>query len=107
MASNKDAFDCANCKWGKHCDASNPASSEIFEIRLPGYNIKQKTCFLPEYDVDSSLWLRLYGNYKDGHLLNAGGISNQPAPYLEAMRLITWLVMQESESQRKTGRAQQ
>ena len=107
MASNRDAFDCKNWKWGKHCDASNPASSEIFEIRLPGYDVKQSTCFLPETDKEPLFWLKLYGNYKDGHLLNSGGISNQPAPYMEAMRFIKWLVTQESESQQKTGRGQQ
>lgn len=95
--SNPDSFDCSTCKWGKFCDSSNPAPSEIFEIKVRGYDVKQKTCFLPEVDRDAVHWLKLYGNYKDGYLLNSGGISSQPAPYLEAMRFIKWLTTQESQ----------
>lgn len=95
--ANPDAFECKKCRWGKHCDSKNPAASDIFEIRLPGYHIKQNTCFLPEYDSDSAHWLKLYSSYKDGHLLKSGGISDQPAPYIEAMRFIKWLQMQGSE----------
>lgn len=95
--ANGDAFDCKTCRWGRHCDKNNPAPSDIFEIRLKGYNIRQNTCFLPEVDRDASFWLKLYSNYLDGHLINDGGISSQPATYMEAMRFIKWLTMQTSE----------
>lgn len=35
-------------------------------------------------------WLELYGHYKAGHLLRAGGIENQPAMYLDAMHTISY-----------------
>ena len=38
--------------------------------------------------ADSDYLLSLYSHYKAGHLLAAGGLSDQPALYLDAMRVI-------------------
>jgi len=37
---------------------------------------------------DHYLYLQLYALYKDGFLLHEGGISDQPARYIQAMRII-------------------
>lgn len=37
-------------------------------------------------------WVDLYRHYRDGHLLRAGGIEEQPALYLTVMRLIDGVV---------------
>lgn len=37
---------------------------------------------------DSYHLLTLYGHYKAGHLLTAGGIADQPAFYIDTMRII-------------------
>ena len=95
MTKNRDSFDCNTCRWGRHCDKSNPAGSDIFEIKLDGENIKQNTCFLPEVDKESLFYIRLHSSYSDGHLFKSGGIADQPAHYMQAMRLINWLKMQE------------
>ena len=43
---------------------------------------------------DSSHLLSLFGHYKAGHLMNAGGISDQPALYMDAMRVIDGAIAQ-------------
>ena len=95
MNKNLDSFNCAKCRWGRHCNKSNPAPYEIFEIKLDGLNIKQNTCFLPEVDNDSLFLLKMHSHYIDGHLMNQGGVANQGAYYLQAMRFIGWLKTQE------------
>jgi len=95
VASNPDDFDCNKCRWGRHCDKDNPAPNDIFEIKVPGYEIRQNTCFLTEYDRDSDFWLRQFSAYNSGFLLKKGGAGDQPAPYMQAMRLIKWLGTQE------------
>ena len=52
-------------------------------------------CFLTDLDNDSMYWLKMYSHYSAGHLLNSGGIADQPAVYLQSMRLIAWLQTQE------------
>lgn len=37
---------------------------------------------------ESREWLALYAHYAKGHLLRAGGVEDQPAIYLQAMRVI-------------------
>lgn len=94
MAQNPDQFDCARCKWGKHCNKDNPAPTDIFRLKHGDYEVKQNTCFLPEFDQAASMMLKLHAHYRDGHLLCAGGIADQPAPYIASMRWITWLLAQ-------------
>lgn len=50
--------------------------------------LESDTCLLPR--IDAGIWslFRLYRHYKNGILLRAGGLANQPARYLEAMHLI-------------------
>jgi hypothetical protein len=51
-----------------------------------------RTCPRRLTDSDSKEWIGLYRHYKAGHLLNAGGIADQPAAYFEAMNLISsWI----------------
>lgn len=38
--------------------------------------------------AESVHFFSLYRHYKAGHLLNAGGISDQPQVYLNAMQII-------------------
>jgi hypothetical protein len=39
-------------------------------------------------DEDASPWIQIYGHYANGHLYRAGGVADQPAIYMEIMRLI-------------------
>ena len=43
---------------------------------------------------DSRRWLSLYPHHEKGHLFLAGGISDQPAIYLEAMTTIASAIEQ-------------
>ena len=49
-------------------------------------------CPRRETSEDSRGWIALYAHYKDGHLLQSGGLFNQPAIYLEAMRTVQFAV---------------
>lgn len=51
--------------------------------------IESNVCFLPMITERSRFFLRLYSHYKNKHLVNAGGILDQPNIYLEAMELIS------------------
>jgi len=70
-----------------------PCSSKfdhtVFRISLLGENIELNTC--PANIVnfsEVSTWLSLYAMYKSGFLWGEGGIKDQPAAYIHAMRLI-------------------
>ncbi len=56
--------------------------------------IKTNKCPRRMISDDSSAWIALYGHYKAGHLAYSGGVLEQPAIYLEAMRLIDATVQQ-------------
>jgi hypothetical protein len=43
-------------------------------------------------DGDAAPWIELYGHYTAGHLYQAGGVSDQPAIYMQVMRLIDGVV---------------
>ncbi len=47
-----------------------------------------KLCPRYHRDPEAVAWIPLFRHYRDGHLYRAGGISNQPALYLAAMRLM-------------------
>jgi hypothetical protein len=47
-----------------------------------------KTCPRGSVSGESTQWLELFHHYKAGHLLRDGGIADQPARYVAAMRLI-------------------
>lgn len=86
MSRKAKAYDCATCKWGRHCDDSNPAPTDNW-FEIPGV-IKSGTCLLPMITPQSRYLLRLYGHYKNRLLPYAGGLLNQPNYYIEAMEHI-------------------
>lgn len=51
-------------------------------------NVCPRRSLPPEY----ARWIQLYGHYKAGHLLVAGGLMDQPAKYVTAMHLIATTV---------------
>lgn len=48
----------------------------------------------PRYHTPQGVWawMDLYGHYQAGHLYRAGGVSAQPALYMQVMRLIDGVV---------------
>lgn len=69
-----------------------------FKGELDCGKCKIKDCFKPfsKYDFcprvlitkKSQYYILLYTYYKDGHLLRAGGVADQPREYLQAMDII-------------------
>jgi hypothetical protein len=55
---------------------------------LRGVMDNSRICPRRQTDDDARAWLPLYMHYQAGHLFSAGGVSDQPALYLAAMRLI-------------------
>lgn len=94
VAAESERFNCAKCPWGanargKHCDESNPADFAKFVIEIGGRPFMASTsCFLPKITPASRALLRLHMHYRNGLLAQAGGISDQPALYVEAMELL-------------------
>ena len=82
---NRKDFDCKSCKWGRHCDDSNPAPMAQFV--LPGI-AESRTCFLPMISERSLHYIRLHKHYTNGVLAKDGGLLSQPAAYIAAMDTI-------------------
>lgn len=83
-------FNCATC-WHRNCDAdkSKPGSNgaALFaRWKIDGVG-ELKTCPLPMITPFSSFMSSLSQHYRDGHLVEAGGILDQPNLYLESMRI--------------------
>jgi hypothetical protein len=55
---------------------------------IPATNRCPRKAITPE----SRAWLALYSHYENGHLFTDGGISHQPALYLEAMTMIRFIL---------------
>jgi hypothetical protein len=55
---------------------------------LRGVMEGSRICPRRQTDDAARSWLTLYQHYQAGHLFAAGGIADQPALYLAAMRLI-------------------
>lgn len=57
----------------------------------------------PRWHRDESVipWIELYSHYQAGHLYRAGGVREQPALYMQVMRLIDGAV-KESRSDAKS-----
>jgi hypothetical protein len=53
---------------------------------------KSRFCPRQQTTDESHNWLRLYTLYKAGHLLEAGGLLDQPAIYVNTMATIESLV---------------
>lgn len=91
VARNSKDFNCKTCS-AKHCDSAGalpdsrgPAPIERWHI--DGV-ISSTTCLLPMINDFSRECLRLYGHYKNGILLRAGGLYDQPRKYMQAMGVI-------------------
>lgn len=69
----------------KHCDDANPAGHIKWEVIGV---IKAKTCLLPMVTQDTRWLLGVFDHYKNGTLLVAGGLLDQPNFYTEAMTLL-------------------
>lgn len=53
---------------------------------------KSRVCPRRFVTDDSVAWFQLWNHYRDGHLAFAGGVLDQPALFMDAMRFIsaTW-----------------
>ena len=95
ITANPHDYDCARCA-AKHCDTDRrlpesigPAAFDEFVIyssvqgEPPIY--EANTCPLPT--VGAGIWslFRLYRLFEKGVLFTAGGVSDQPNVYLDAM----------------------
>jgi len=92
VAAQRDRFDCAHCRFGRHCDEDFawPGSlgpDSFARHAIPGV-IESRVCFLPMVSHASREWLRLHMDYKAGFLPWGGGTLEQPAAFREAMLLI-------------------
>lgn len=93
---NREQFDCEHCPWGRHCDTTyewpgsrGPASHAQWVVTLNGRTqVESRTCLLPMVEPEIAELVQLHGFYRDGLLPFSGGVLEQPAYYLEAMRLV-------------------
>ncbi len=99
-------FDCTHCRWGRHCDESNPAPADGW-WEIAGV-IRSRTCLLPMVTPASRFLLRLYRHYDKRLLPYGGGLLDQPNYYLEAMEIIETtlndLIRDGTEQNRNHGR---
>lgn len=91
VARNPQQFDCATCA-ARHCDDAGEMPGSIGPAPLARYEIpgviSSRTCLLPMVTPKSRECLRLYDHYKNGLLIESGGLYDQPNAYIEAMGLI-------------------
>lgn len=91
MYSNKKEFNCSTCNH-RHCDKNNPAPYEKWAVEgvldEPAGVFRSNTCLLPMISDRTHQLIKLHKHYKNGFLINKGGISEQPALYLDAMELL-------------------
>lgn len=85
MLQNRKDFDCATCKWGRHCDDSNPASFNQWKV--PGV-IESNVCLLPMVTERALFFIRLHKHYQNGVLFSGSGFMDQPNVYLEMMEIL-------------------
>jgi len=106
VAAESSQFNCKTCKWGRHCDESNPAKLPDW-FSIPGV-IDSRTCFLPMISAETHRYMRLYTHYKNHFLPHAGGIADQPHHYIEAMELLdkTLNQIQAAQIERERKRAE-
>jgi len=69
----------------------------VFPDGQGGYVLATRSCPRRMVSDESLFLLSLYRHYKAGHLYESGGVSNQPAKYLEAMQLIEVAVNEHRE----------
>lgn len=76
----------------RNCDSDGELTNSRGPAAFPRWQIKgvieSRVCLLPMISAFSSECLDLHRHYKNGQLLFAGGLINQPRIYLQAMSLI-------------------
>lgn len=91
VAKNAKQFDCKTCAH-KHCDAEGKLPGSRGPANYPLWQIdgviQSSTCLLPMVSAFSRECLRLYAHYKNGLLIRAGGLYDQPRKYMQAMGVI-------------------
>ncbi|MBY6104907.1 hypothetical protein KUW19_00225 [Ferrimonas balearica] len=84
VALDPKGFDCATCPH-RHCSEDNPAPFAMWRIDGVG---ELTVCPKGQITPRSDLYLQLFPHYRAGYLAHAGGVMDQPEPYLQAMSLI-------------------
>ena len=109
MALNPEHFDCAKCTH-KHCDeaqdgtwpeSKGPANFPILEIEGVG---EYRTCLLPMITPWARRMLELHTDYGNRLLPWAGGTLDQPAAYLDIMRIIEGRINDHRKRKNKSKR---
>lgn len=85
---------CATDPQWAPCDSCNCTDGIAPVPRWEILGVLEATNQCPRRAItaDTRGWLTLYSHYKDGHLYRSGGVAEQPAIYLEAMRVIQYAV---------------
>ena len=92
---NRGSFSCEHCKWGRYCDASNPAPTSQWQIKIKGQVlVSSNICLLPLSDGhDLKVMIRSHGHYTNHDKLPfKGGVLDQPHVMMEAIELIDYVV---------------
>jgi len=87
-------FNCDHCKWGRHCDDTNPAPIEQWEIKNIMFS---NVCLKPMVTDGSMFMISLYKHYQNRILPFAGGILDQPNIYVQCMNIIESLMKNEKK----------
>ena len=76
------------------------------EVIKPNHRNEYKTKWCPAEIVDPShfVFLKLHAAYKEGHLLNEGGLANQPAIVVEAIDVIESEIARVHERKKKKNK---
>lgn len=91
-------FDCEHCRWGKHCDESNPASTDIFIINETATDkkgnksagrvvLKQNTCFKSERNQATDQWYELFVQWRENVMPISVGYLELPNYFIEVMKV--------------------
>lgn len=89
MLRNRSQFECKSCKWGRHCDESNPSKFPRWVIKNGGTTwVESNVCLLPMLDHESYELIKLYPHYVNKFLPTNDGLLNQSNFYLELMAFI-------------------
>ncbi len=91
VQKNAKDYQCQHC-YAKHCDSEQLIKGSIGAANFKRYEIPNvmasNTCFLPMISALSYELLNLYRHYKNGVLIRAGGLFDQPNKYIKAMGII-------------------
>lgn len=95
MRDNAADFDCKKCVHNHHCDedgawpkSNGPSPFPIIELDRNGYHLESRVCLLSLLTDRTKEFFKLHKHYQQGHLLQPGGLYEQPNVYLRAMEII-------------------